>query len=386
MSYIKAYINRYFWDMNRFRSDKYKALIVGGLVTIILSVILSQIGLLIVSIDSVTTPFYVTIHALGFLFGWLLLSFLFYQFPAYKIFGVLGLLLAAIIAEQYLKIPDNPITIPLTILFWLGVAYLVLPRLFKKYGTLIVSVYISIIAYFLFFRLTTANYAVYHRPVVSSLLLMVIFSMVVLWIYEQWRWLSNLQADKEKAELTLLKNQLNPHFFFNTLNNLYGLAVEKSEAAPSMILKLSDVMRYTIYEGKADQVSLIDEVAYLENYIELHQIRYQKKVRITFEKEISHSHPIAPLLLIVSLENAFKHGVEKLVEDAFIKLKISTSTDAIHFDIKNNYDPKSVNKKGIGLLNLKKRLALIYPNQHQLMIEKTADIFSLQLDIQIKKS
>jgi LytS/YehU family sensor histidine kinase len=203
-----------------------------------------------------------------------------------------------------------------------------------------------------------------------------------LWLYEQWRWLKMLKADKAKAELTLLKNQINPHFFFNTLNNLYGLAVEKSEQAPAMILKLSDIMRYTIYEGKADYVPLKEEVAYLEDYIELHKIRYHKKVDISFHKSLQHSHKIAPLLLIVPLENAFKHGVESLAEHAFIKLEIRTTPKSLFFQISNNYEPTVQEGKGIGLTNLKKRLALIYPNRHHLDITKTAKIYTLSLEIE----
>ena len=100
--------------------------------------------------------------------------------------------------------------------------------------------------------------------------------MILGWLFQQWKWLKTLESKKSKAELSLLKSQINPHFFFNTLNNLYGLTVEKSDDAPNVVLKLSDMMRYTIYMGKEDLVPLKDEVDYLQNYIELHKIRYQK--------------------------------------------------------------------------------------------------------------
>ena len=203
-----------------------------------------------------------------------------------------------------------------------------------------------------------------------------------MWVYEQWRWPRTLQADKGKAELALLKSQINPHFFFNTLNNIYGLVVEKSEKAPEVVLKLSDVMRYTIYEGKEDLVALKDEISYLENYIELHKIRYQKKVDIQFKYEADEAVQVAPLLFIILLENAFKHGVEPSTENAYIHLNLKTEGSRILFTIENNYDSNIPREKGgIGLDNLKKRLAHSYPNRHELKIEKTDTIYKVHLKL-----
>jgi len=140
-------------------------------------------------------------------------------------------------------------------------------------------------------------------------------------------------------------------------------------------------MRYTIYDGNADYVYLKDEIAYIEDYIELNKIRYQKKVEITFIKDIPYSHKIAPILIVIPLENAFKHGVESLMENAFIKIEITTTNSGIFFRIKNNYEFKELKSKGIGLENLQKRLAMIYPNKHKLEITKTEDIYELSLSI-----
>ena len=205
-----------------------------------------------------------------------------------------------------------------------------------------------------------------------------------LWGYEQWRWLKTLQADKGKAEVALLKSQINPHFFFNTLNNLYGLVVEKSDKAPDVILKLSDMMRYTIYEGKEDIVLLKDEINYLENYIELHKIRYQKKVEILFTHDVEEGLKVAPLLFIILLENAFKHGVEKMREHAFIHLQMQSQGNQLFFTIENNFDELDSNHSpGIGLDNLKQRLAYLYPNQHELIIEKKEAIYKAQLNLEL---
>ncbi|WP_273566825.1 sensor histidine kinase [Maribacter halichondriae] len=199
------------------------------------------------------------------------------QKALYKVLAVLGLLVVMLVIPHYTGIWDNPFTIPLLILFWLGVTYLVLPEFFKKYRIAIFAIYGLVIAYNFFFFTSTLDHAQNDRLSLVLFMTLPIPVFASLWAYEQWRWLKTLKADKAKAELALLKNQINPHFFFNTLNNLYGLVVEKSEKAPEVVLKLSDMMRYTIYEGKEDLVLVKEEITYLENYIELHKIRYQKK-------------------------------------------------------------------------------------------------------------
>ncbi len=210
-----------------------------------------------------------------------------------------------------------------------------------------------------------------------------LFIMFINWFYQQWKWLKTVESKKTKAELALLKSQINPHFFFNTLNNLYGLTVEKSDDAPTVVLMLSDMMRYTIYMGKEDFVPLKDEVEYLMNYIELHKIRYHKTVDITFKHSNEFDTQIAPLLFIIPLENAFKHGVERLTEDAYIHMNLTMKDEIIYFDITNNFGTLKSNKNvGIGLDNLKQRLKLLYPNKHKVQIEVKEDTYKLSLKIE----
>ncbi|MDY8135496.1 sensor histidine kinase [Aquimarina sp. 2201CG5-10] len=361
--------------------SSYKKLIIGGILTSSIFIVGSLSGGFVVRPDAVILPLYIVINVFSFLFCWLTLTLIISKFPIYKILGVFGLLFLGAVVEYYMNIPDNPITIPLLILFWMGISYFVIPRFFKRHQIAILFTYGTVITYFFIFR-GRPNYAEDYRPVVTNFLIISISMMIILWAYDRWKWLTTLRADKAKAELMLLKNQINPHFFFNTLNNLYGLVVEKSEEAPAMILKLSDIMRYTIYDGKADYVHLKDEISYIEDYIELHKIRYQKKVEITFKKDISHSHKIAPVLLVVPLENAFKHGVESLMENAFIRIEISTTNSSIFFKIRNNYEFTGLKNNGIGLDNLQKRLMMIYPNKHKLEITKPEGIYELSLSIE----
>ena len=205
---------------------------------------------------------------------------------------------------------------------------------------------------------------------------------IISWLFRLWRQYKQLKNDKAAAELALLKSKIDPHFFFNTLNNLYGLAIEKSEETPKIILKLSEVMRHTIYEGENETVAIKDEVLYLEQYIEIHKIRYKKNVSIVFKKDIDDfEKQIPPLLFIVLVENAFKHGIESLTDNAYINIKLTTRKHLIFFSLENNYEFNNQIKKGIGLDNLKRRLQLLYPKKHELSLTTVKDIFKAELTI-----
>lgn len=198
----------------------------------------------------------------------------------------------------------------------------------------------------------------------------VVTMVLIYWAVDRFiqkRKVRELSKTSLQAEVHSLKTQINPHFFFNTLNNLYGLTVEKSEVAPKVILKLSDMLRYTIYGGEKETVPIKDEISYLENFIELNKIRYHKKVEIKFEKFLEDGdRAIPPLLFINLLENAFKHGVESLSEDAFVYIKLVTLDDNVRFEVENNFEPVDNQQGGIGLKNLKRRLELLLPGKHTL--------------------
>ncbi len=209
--------------------------------------------------------------------------------------------------------------------------------------------------------------------------------IVLSWAFEKWRLIKQLKNENTNAELMLLKSQINPHFFFNTLNNLYGLTVEKSNKAPEVVLKISDMMRYTIYEGQKDKVPLKDELEYLINYIELHKIRYQKKVDIKFTHHIQgDGFQITPLLFVILLENAFKHGIESLTENAYAHLSLIAGNNKVVFAIENNYDPNEKRaQEGIGLKNLERRLELLYPQKYSLLVSNEDVVYKVQLEIDL---
>jgi LytS/YehU family sensor histidine kinase len=204
--------------------------------------------------------------------------------------------------------------------------------------------------------------------------------------FDMWASYRQLKNEHAKAELALLKSKVDPHFFFNTLNNLYGLTVEKSEKAPEVILELSEIMRYVIYDGNKDRVSLKKEIEYLEKYIRIHEIRFHKKVDIRFVKNIeSNKIEIAPLLLVILIENAFKHGVESLEEDAFLHIDLNEAGNQLSFSVINNFKENERAKSGIGLNNLKKRLQLIYKNNYELKLEKNVKkhVFKAQIKLRL---
>jgi LytS/YehU family sensor histidine kinase len=194
------------------------------------------------------------------------------------------------------------------------------------------------------------------------------------------------QQEKE-AELKLLKSQLNPHFLFNTLNNLYGLSVMKSDKLPSLMLKLSDLLRYSLYETKETYVPLEKEIKYLENYMSLEKIRLEDKTEIRFDKTGNFSDKkIAPMLLIVFVENAFKYLEVSKDKLSKVKVNLKTEENKLIFNCENTFDETEIikqnleaGKSGIGLQNAKKRLDLIYPNKHQLTIKKENENYVVQL-------
>ncbi len=334
-------------------------------------------------------------NVLGFLIYWLLISIFIHRLQFFKdnlktvikIIGLIVFLIGVLIVDSNSDIKDNPITVLVLIVFYITFTYVILPKFFIKYKWIILGVYGTSFALFLYYRLFSESFEVYEQQKSELFLLFLvpIPVLICLWLYEQWKWFQSLKAEKAKAELEMLQAQINPHFFFNTLNNLYALTIKNSDKAPEVILKLSEMMRYTIYEGKKKLVPVKDEIEYLSNYIELHKIRYRNKVDIQFNHTIDSNIEITPLLFIIFLENAFKHGLEKNHETGYIHMNLEGNAEQIHFRIENNFmlEPKT-NTAGIGLSNLKRRLDLTYPNKYELNISAENNVYSANLKITLK--
>ena len=209
--------------------------------------------------------------------------------------------------------------------------------------------------------------------------------------HQKHRQLSTLQQTIKESELRFLKSQINPHFLFNNLNNLYSYALNKSPKTPSIILELSAALRYMLYDCKENFVPLKKEIKHLKNYSRLSELQIEERGRVTFEKKpFRGTYQIAPLILSVFIENAFKHSTSSQNKDITIDIKISVSPKGVlHFKCKNSFMPEGNTEglsKGIGLENVKKRLALIYPHRHQLKIDCKENIYRIKLKIVLDKS
>lgn len=190
------------------------------------------------------------------------------------------------------------------------------------------------------------------------------------------------------SELRFLKAQVNPHFLFNTLNNLYYLAVNQSDQTPEVVAKLSGMMRYMIHESNTETVPLSKEVAYMENYLDLEKLRLNEAVPIAFEVqgEISGAR-ITPLILITFLENAFKHGISNAREGSWITVRLSVKGQHLHYQVANSIvaqGEKTVREaSGIGLVSVRRRLELSYPGKHEISVSEDDERYRVDLKIEL---
>ncbi len=202
-----------------------------------------------------------------------------------------------------------------------------------------------------------------------------------------WFKLNQLEQEKTVNELKALRSQLNPHFLFNSLNNLYSLTRKKSDLAPAFVLKLSDVLRYVIYDADAELILLESELEFLNKYIEIQKLRLESDFQVTNEVNgIPGKLEIAPLLFLPFVENAFKYGIQSLEKSNKINISVSIRDPEVIFKVKNRYvpdDTRTDQYKGTGIANVRKRLELLYPSKHELTIEQDESYFDVCLKIDL---
>jgi len=294
----------------------------------------------------------------------------------------------------------------LTGLLWVAIFYLnariLTPLLLytKKYIYYILTFVvlfgvIMIIHYFLFTHLIHNRPFILRRSIGANLfpfLLAIAVSIVYRMILDRNKTetlLRQRQAETMKSELSFLRSQVSPHFMFNVLNNILALARLKSELLEPTIFKLSTLMRYMLYETDEEKVLLQREIEYLNSYVDLQKQRIGGKVKLSVNISPAESHyEIAPMLLIPFIENAFKHGTVH-IKDAQIDITMQVVNGELNFIVSNRYDALDSNEHkdktaGIGLNNVVRRLKLLYPNKHSLLITKENDWFvvTLQLNLQ----
>jgi len=203
--------------------------------------------------------------------------------------------------------------------------------------------------------------------------------------YESDKHEDELQKEKLRAELSFLKAQINPHFLFNTLNNIYGLSLKNSPQTSEAILKLSGLLHFIVYDGASETIGIEEEIKILEDYIELEKLRYGQRVNITFNKKIDNkAQQLSPLLFLPFIENSFKHGAGETRVESFIRIDLSLQADQLLFSVSNGKDETNHTKEGIGLKNIKRQLELAYGKFHHLEIHNREDNFKVHLKIDLK--
>lgn len=198
---------------------------------------------------------------------------------------------------------------------------------------------------------------------------------------------ADIRATQSRSELQLLQSQLSPHFLFNTLNSLYGLAINDHQKVPGLLLKLSELLRYSVYEAKEIFVPLSAEVAYINNYIDFEKIRIGERLNLktSIETVPDQAIHIAPMLLIVFIENAFKHAKNTHSKVITVEISLQTWEGRILFAVRNSYEEQTSGKLathgGVGLDNTLKRLEALYPGEHQLLMEKKDNQYIVNLQL-----
>lgn len=194
-----------------------------------------------------------------------------------------------------------------------------------------------------------------------------------------------LEKAKLETEIKFLKSQINPHFLFNSLHNIYGLTIIQSDRASDQLLKLSNILRYMLYDSNEEKVPLQREVEYLKNYIELAQLKDSRGMDVSFDLgEWNERLKVSPLLFIPFVENAFKHSQIEDLKNGYIHIRLNTWRNRLIFEVDNSKPQKEYSKDklgGIGLKNIQQRLKLLYPEKHHLLIEETEATFKVQLEL-----
>lgn len=225
------------------------------------------------------------------------------------------------------------------------------------------------------------------------LIINVIFTVIttmVLKLVKQWysdqKTTKDLQQEQLQTELKFLKSQINPHFLFNSLNNLYALTLSKSDSAPEVVLRLSNILRYILYESNEGYVSVRKEMEHVKDYVAVEKLRLGMGVTIDIDiDDAIQDDPVEPMLFLTLVENAFKHSEDILPEKRFIRIHAKSLDTGFRFLIENTFSPSKRDSEtgGIGLENIKKRLNLIYPNQHDIKSSTADGVYRVDLIIKL---
>lgn len=305
------------------------------------------------------SPWAVLVDSLGFLPGHLIFVYTlnYFLFPRYVLKGrlaaaIVGFSITLAVALLYLRVAD------VYILHYSGRTRLWVPENFPH-----------------------SIYAVFSIGWIA-----VTIKLVRQW-YEARERQQELEKEKLLVELQLLKSQLHPHFLFNTLNSLYAFCMEKSDNAPRIVLQLSSLLRYILYECNTPLIPLDTEIGIIKNYLQLESMRFGERLDCSLQFTGDwKDKTIAPLLLLPFVENAIKHGTSQRPENSWLSLNLHVEKDTLRFQLINSWDGQegvSGSAGGVGLGNVKKRLELLYPNTHQLKCLADEDTWQVNLNIAV---
>ncbi len=266
--------------------------------------------------------------------------------------------------------------------------------LFLVFSVIVLTPIKIIVLYFLLHYFPEMqNSLIVNQTTIFLVAFIIAGSSTILKIISDWiryqRDRRELQTQTMQSELKFLKSQINPHFLFNTLNNLYALTLKKSDKAPEIVIKLSEMMRYMLYECNEKRVLLSKEVSYIRNYLDLERLRQAKNFEINFEvKGHVNDQKIAPLMFIPFLENSFKHGLNNQISQGFVTIKMDVGERNIDFFIENSKAEKLPalehrRSGGIGLVNVRRRLNLLYPNHYNLDIRDKPKTYAVTLKLEL---
>jgi len=197
-----------------------------------------------------------------------------------------------------------------------------------------------------------------------------------------------LEKEKAETELKALRNQLNPHFLFNTLNNIYSLSLINAPVTSGAIAGLSEILDYVLYKCNTSYVPLSGEIKLIENYLMLEKLRYDDRLRISFDHHITKDIGIAPLILLSLVENAFKHGASVDSGSPFISIDLRLKHNYLSFKVTNSFageEEEEISGKGIGLSNIRRQLELLYPSRYHLDIQRINNIYAVKLEIDLEE-
>ncbi|PRZ00896.1 histidine kinase [Marinilabilia salmonicolor] len=269
---------------------------------------------------------------------------------------------------------------------------------FRAYNTiLIVSMALFGVATEMFFNQLFPSMRPDNHSIIAAFIFHSVLCLIAFWIsmtkYLEDKQEKNtveietLKREKAESELKFLKTQVNPHFLFNALNNIYSMAYTGDESTPEKITMLSDMLRYVLYDCESDYISLYKEIDYINSFLEFQQLKTEKRQNISFNTGMhDENYQIAPMLLVTFVENAFKHSKIEKDKSGFVNIELELNAEEFHFSVENSIQAqasgqKTGNAHGIGIENARNRLELLYPKKHKLIIVHDEDKYKVTLKL-----